>query len=192
MTLGSRDGSPGTSIISSENPIEPFGPVLTGWQSIGGAILSLDRLHPLSDALPTAMQVSIPINATGEVGFLNYGWWGMNVSPQMYNASFYMLADGPTDAAHLKGVDVSLRSNLTNDIWISNHISIQSLSAFSYTQFSSALINNVTAPNSNNTFAITFNASEVAGSTFYFDLISLFPETYNGRPNVITISSQLL
>jgi len=178
-----QDGVTGTSIISSENPAVPFGPVLTGWQSIGGAMLSLDRLHPLSEALPTAMQVTIPSNVTGEIGFLNYGWWGMDVSPQMYNASFYVLANGPTDAANLTGVDISLRSNLTSDIWISNRIPVQNLSDFRYTQFASTLVNNVTAPNSNNTFAVTFNATEVAGSTFYFSLISLFGETYKNRPN---------
>ena len=183
VTLGQQNGLSGTSIVGSENPTAPFGPVLTGWQSIGGAVLSLDYLHPLSEALPTVLQVSIPSNATGEVGFLNYGWWGMNVSPQTYNASFYMLANGPTDAANLTGVNVSLRSNLTADVWISSHVPIQNLSDFVYTQFDSTLVNTVTAPNSNNTFAVTFDASEVAGSTFYFDLISLFPETFNGRKN---------
>ena len=39
------------------------------------------------------------------------------------------------------------------------------------------------APNSNNTFAITFDAAEAAGQTFYFDLISLFPPTFKGRKN---------
>lgn len=182
VKLGTEDGFPGTSIIRSESPV-PFGPVLTGWQSIGGAILSLDVLHPLSDSLRTVMQVSIPTNATGQVGFLNYGWWGMDVSPQTYDASFYILANGPTDAANLTGVEVSLKSNVTSDVWITNQIPISNLSDFSYTQFSSSLMNNVTAPDSNNTFAVTFNASEVAGSTFYFSLISLFPETYKGTKN---------
>jgi len=36
-------------------------------------VLSLDVLHPLSEALPVVMQVDIPITATGEVGFLNEG-----------------------------------------------------------------------------------------------------------------------
>ena len=36
-------------------------------------MLSLDVLHPLSEALPVVMQVDIPRNATGEVGFLNEG-----------------------------------------------------------------------------------------------------------------------
>ena len=46
-----------------------------------------------------------------------------------------------------------------------------------------SLVPNETAPNSNNTFAVTMNASEVAGTTFYFDLISLFGATYNNRTN---------
>ena len=35
--------------------------------------MSLDLLHPLSDALPVAMELDVSANATGEVGFLNYG-----------------------------------------------------------------------------------------------------------------------
>jgi alpha-N-arabinofuranosidase len=73
VTLGTVPYLAGNVIVSSENPIEPFGPVLTGWAPIGDARLSLDRLHPLSKALRTVMQVDIPANATGEVGFLNYG-----------------------------------------------------------------------------------------------------------------------
>lgn len=94
-----------------------------------------------------------------------------------------MLANGPKDAANLTHINVSLRSNLTNATWITGSIPVHNLSDVSYTHLHTSLVNTVTAPNSNNTFAVTFNASEVAGSTFYFDLISLFPETYKGRPN---------
>lgn len=38
-----------------------------------GVRLTLDKLHPLSDALTTALQVDIPLNATGEVGIQNFG-----------------------------------------------------------------------------------------------------------------------
>ena len=72
-TFGMDVQFPGQSIEYSENPTIPFGPTLTGWRSIGGAKLSLDTLHPLSDALTTVMRVDVPINATGEVGFLNEG-----------------------------------------------------------------------------------------------------------------------
>ncbi len=107
----------------------------------------------------------------------------MDISPQTYNASFYLLANGPSDAQNLTGIDISLRSNLTKDVWISKRLPVQNLSDFDYTHFSASLVNNATAPNSNNTFAITFDSSEVAGSTLYFNLISLFPETYKNRPN---------
>ena len=69
----------GSTIVGSENPSVPFAPVLTGYRPIGDVKLSLNTSHPLSDALHTVMQVEIPYNATGEVGFLNEGWWGMNV-----------------------------------------------------------------------------------------------------------------
>ena len=67
----------------SENPIIPWGPTLTGWRAIGRARLSLDRLNPLSDALPVVLRVDIPddLEEDEEVGFLNEGWWGMDIKP---------------------------------------------------------------------------------------------------------------
>ena len=80
MTYGRIPFINGRKIIKSEAQI-PWTPTLTGWKSIGGALLSLDVLNPLSDALRTVLRVDIPTNAVGEVGFLNEGWWGMDVQP---------------------------------------------------------------------------------------------------------------
>ena len=148
------------------------------------------------------MQVEILSNATGEVGFLNEGWWGMNVEAGVtYNAckallttnraicrlltkkAFYALANSLSDSQNLTGFTVSQRSKLTSDILSSARIPVQNLSALDYTQLVASLVPDVTAPNSNNTFAVTMNASEVAGTIFYFDLISLFGATYNNRNN---------
>jgi len=64
----------GSLIGKSENPVEPIAPVLTAWAPIGDNVrMTLDRLHPLSSALPTGMQIDFPENATGEVGFQNFG-----------------------------------------------------------------------------------------------------------------------
>lgn len=79
VTLGQKKGFSGDRIIDSENKEVPWGPTLTAWKSIGGALLSLDTLNPLSDALGTVLRVDIPTDATGEVGILNEGWWGMDV-----------------------------------------------------------------------------------------------------------------
>lgn len=185
VTTGKLDGFNNTLILDSENPVEPFGPALQGWRPIGGARLSLDRVHPLSEALPTVMQVIFPLNATGEVGFLNEGFFGMNVVPQVYNASFYILAGGPFEATNLTHVNVSLRSNLTHDVWATQSIMVsnETISDLCWTQLSTQIQNSATAPNTNNTFAVTFNGTEVAGKTFYFSLLSLFPPTFKSRPN---------
>ncbi|KAL9595197.1 MAG: hypothetical protein Q9219_006591 [cf. Caloplaca sp. 3 TL-2023] len=185
VTLGKLDGFNGTTILQSENPLEPFGPALQGWRPIGGAKISLDRVHPLSEALPTVMKVKFPLNASGEVGFLNEGFFGMSVVPQVYDASLYILAGGPFEATNLTGVNLSLRSNLTRDIWATSAVPVanDTISENRWTQLSGQIQNEATAPNSNNTFAVTFNGTEVAGKTYYFSLVSLFPPTFRNRPN---------
>lgn len=180
---GAVDGLTGNVIIDSENPVVPYGPVLTGWASIGNVRLTLDVLHPLSDALPTSLQIDVPANATGEVGVLNYGWWGMDVSPQTYNASFYVSANQPRYLNNQTTFTVSLRSNLTGEVFVSEQIGPVDVPVLGYTQLNASIVNTVTAPNSNNTFALTMDASEVAGQTLYFSMFSLFPETFKDRPN---------
>lgn len=183
VIFGAVPGLTGSLIVDSENKCVPFGPVLTGWAPIGDVRMSLDILHPLSDALPTVMQIDIPSNATGEVGFLNYGWWGMDVRPQTYNASFFVLKNAPRDNGNTTTFHLSIRSNLTGETWASTTVPPFNISTLDYTQVNASIINTATAPNSNNTFAITMDAKEVAGETLYFDLISLFPETFKNRPN---------
>jgi alpha-N-arabinofuranosidase len=73
VKLGETPNLEGNVIVESENARSPSGPVLTGWRTIGDAKMSLDKLHPLSDALPTVMQLDISKNAKGEVGFANHG-----------------------------------------------------------------------------------------------------------------------
>ncbi|TID17925.1 glycoside hydrolase family protein [Venturia nashicola] len=159
---------------------KPFAPSLSGWSSIGSAKLSLDSLHALSEALPYAIKVDIPNNATGTVGFKNSGWWGFDIRPQTYSASFYVL--GPKLN---KTVDftLSLESKLTGETWASSKIPAVDIPNIDYAQLNATIVNTKTAPNSNNTFSITMDASQVAGQTLYFNLISLFPETFKGRKN---------
>lgn len=174
----------GTLITSSENPILPFGPVITAWQSIGdGVRMTLDRLHPLSDALPTSLEIDVPENATGEVGFENFGWWGFEVQPQQYNVSFYMLGNFPRDMQNTTSFTVSFRSNTTGEVWASAEITDVAIPYIDFVQLNTTLYPNASAPDSNNTFAITMDGAAVAGQTFYFNLVSVFPETFMGYEN---------
>ena len=167
VTTGIAEGYVGSSILASENPVVPYGPVLNGYRAIGNVKLSLDVLHPLSSALPTVLQLDIPYTATGQVGFLNEGWWGINVIPQTYNASFYIMPSGVRKNGTLTQITVSLRSNLTEDVWSTSTILVlANLSTVNCTKIEAQLHNTVMAPDANNTFAVTFDASEVAGTTF--------------------------
>ncbi len=104
----------------------------------------------------------------------------MDVCPQTYDASFYLQS---SDTSCLTSANVSLRSNATGQIYASSLVALDGLSTTNYTRFQTQVISSVKAPSSNNTFAITFNAEQVAGKTLYFSLISLFPETFKGRRN---------
>ncbi|KAL8838644.1 MAG: hypothetical protein Q9170_002052 [Blastenia crenularia] len=185
VITGKLDGSNQTGILQAENAEQPFGPTLLGWLPIGGAELSLDRSHPLSRALPTVMQVKFPLDASSEVGFLNLGFYGMSVRPQLYNASLYILAGGPSEATDLTRLNVSLRSRSSKDVWATSTIPVSNdtISDGTWTQFSMQISNLANAPDVNNTLAVTFDPTEVAGKTFYFSLVSLFPPTFKNRPN---------
>jgi alpha-N-arabinofuranosidase len=157
---------------------------LTGWSAIGDGIsIGLDRLHPLSSALPNSMQVTVGQNASGVVGVRNTGWWGMDVSPGQYSASFYVQALNSTYLNSNTTFTVSLRSNTTGEVLATSLIGEQTteVDTFRYQQLNVSFYCNASAPDSNNTFEITFDGDQAQGQTFYFSLFSLFPETFKGE-----------
>lgn len=105
------------------------------------------------------------------------------MTPQTYKASFYVLANAARYDGEAIDFTVTLKSNLTDEVFVSSKISSQVLPTVDHVQLNATIDNTVTAPNSNNSFAITMPAEQVAGKTLYFSLISLFPETFKGREN---------
>lgn len=130
--------------------------------------------------------MNVPLDAVGEVGFSNDGWWGVPATPQVYNASFYAQANGFRWNGTLTRFDVSIRDNTTGEVFVSTSVPLDKMDApvpWKYNHYSTQLHCNRTAPSTNNIFAITMPAEEARGQTFYFNLVSLFPETFKGRPN---------
>ncbi|KAI0879797.1 glycoside hydrolase family 51 protein [Annulohypoxylon maeteangense] len=156
---------------------ERFPATLDAWHPVNDAKLSLKNLStPLSDVLVTSMNVATGTKQ-GEVGFRNDGYWGMDVKAgKKYSGSFWV------SGAYSGQFTASLQSNITGETF--GTVSIPSQSSrdqwiehdFEITPFKDA-------PNSNNTFVLTFDASGVGNSSLDFNLISLFPPTYNGRKN---------
>jgi alpha-L-arabinofuranosidase len=59
------------------------------WHPIGSDMLILDDEAPLlSDALPFHMRADIAEGASGETGFWNEGFWGMNITTAIPSLAF--------------------------------------------------------------------------------------------------------
>ncbi|KAF1968451.1 alpha-L-arabinofuranosidase [Bimuria novae-zelandiae CBS 107.79] len=152
---------------------------------INGASLSIQNLSvPLSKALPASMRVAAGRNSTGystgKIGFENEGYWGIAVSRQKYTGSFWV------KGAYEGSFTASLQSNLTDDVFGSVEVESKAVDD-EWIEHTFELVPEKDAPNSNNTFAITFDAAGTKNGYLDFNLISLFPPTYKNRKNGLRI-----
>lgn len=89
----------------------------------------------------------------GEVGFRNDGYWGMDVkASKKYSGSFWVKGD------YSGQFTASLQSNVTGETFGSTKVSSTS-SSDEWIEHAFELTPSKDAPNSNNTFALTFDAS---------------------------------
>lgn len=82
-------------------------------------------------------------------------------------------------------ITATLFSNTTNKPYASASVKVESTSK-AWTQFSYTLSPSANAPDSNNTLRFTMSGSDVK-EPLNFNLISLFPPTYNNRPNGLRV-----
>lgn len=119
-------------------------------------------------------------NSTGNIGFKNEGYWGIDVKQQKYSGSFWV------KGAYNGSFTASLESNLTTDVFASVEVPSKAV-ADEWTEHTFELVPEKDAPNSNNTLSITFDSSKVAGAALDFNLISLFPPTFKNRKNGLRV-----
>ncbi|KAJ6134708.1 hypothetical protein N7523_001030 [Penicillium sp. IBT 18751x] len=146
---------------------------LDAWTAVGDSTLSLHNLtSPLSSALPTSVRVS----GKGTAGLSNDGFWGIDVRPQKYSGSFYV------KGSYKGSFTASLRSATSGKTLASTQVKSKS-TAGEWVKHEFTLMPKTTATNTNNTFSLTFDASKASGGSLDFNFISLFPPTWNNRPN---------
>jgi alpha-N-arabinofuranosidase len=152
-----------------------FPSTLEPWVPVGNAVFTLQNTSiPLSSALPTSINVAPgPLSSTAKIGLLNPGWWGIDVKPQIYTGSFWALC------SYKGNFTVKLQSNLTDDVFASTDIA-SACQPSKWVEHTFQLEPDLAAPTINNTFVIEFDSGDGAVN---FNLISLFPPTYNNRPN---------
>lgn len=156
-----------------------------------------ERKHAINGALTTCLRLTVE-KATGRVGIANEGYWGIPIKPSnTYKASFYMkgsersepfrwpwepkpttppLPDIPDDTPG--PITVTLESNDGKTVYASGTVNLEKSiywKKYEVTLTTSANIE----PTKNARFVISTNRIGL----YYFNLVSLFPPTYNNREN---------
>lgn len=136
-------------------------------------MLALDSKSPLSSALPTSVKVTKGSGSSSAVGLKNPGWWGIDVKAnQTYAGSFY--SNGAYDGTFT----ALLQSDITKETLASVVFPSASKNGV-WTKHDFKLVPSRDASNSNNSFIIQFTPD--SNTVLNFNLISLFPPTYNNR-----------
>lgn len=146
--------------------------VVTGGDASGS--IALDPADPVNQvALNTSLRLNIDRTAPGQrVGIANDGFWGIPVRPRTrYRASFYARSAGisgplTVDLESADGARTFARSQVP-------HIGA------AWQKYTVSLTTGNTGPSVQNRFVIS--ASQPG--KIWFSLVSLFPPTWNNRPN---------
>lgn len=131
---------------------ETFPSSLVGWSGLGTTGLSLRNLsQPLSKALPTSLRVQAQ-GKNQTAGFINAGWWGIDVKAQPYKGSFWV------KGSYSGSFTIALKSNTSGETLGIVNVKGTSTDA-AWTEHTYTLKPSRSAENVNNTLQITFDSS---------------------------------
>jgi alpha-N-arabinofuranosidase len=144
------------------------------WSTVGNGSISLDTTVPLNDALNVSLKLDAAQAAKNSpAGIANGGYWGIPVKPKTaYHVSFYAKAAGGFSGP----LTVSIESADGKKTFASAEISGVT---GDWKQFAATLKTKNVEPSKDNVFKIT----TASPGTVWFQQVSLFPPTYNNRPN---------
>lgn len=150
------------------------------WHPVGNVNLSIDTSTPvLSSALPYHMRVDVDANAEGLIGFYNDGFYGFNVeSGKLYSTSLYIRGD-------FAGLVQCYFENIISNETLSStstFVNQSALEGWQHVVFP-PFTPTVSPGNPNNTFYFTFDGASLAGNSLHVNLLSVFKQTFNNRPN---------
>ena len=139
-------------------------------------MISLDVSQPIADTvLATTLKLDARHASSGHrVGIANDGYWGIPVRPgTTYRASFYAKADG----ASAGPLTIGIESADGTKIFAVAQVPLITNQWRKYTA------NLTTAPDASTTSDARFVISTENPGILWFDLVSLFPPTFDNRPN---------
>jgi alpha-N-arabinofuranosidase len=135
----------------------------------------MDTSVPLSSAITKSLRVDVPSGTTGSVGVSNTGYFGIPVPATTMTAAGFIQGDFSGT------VTLSVVSAADGTVFGTTDLVVDSNST-AFTPFTTTFTTTA-APDGNNVFDVTFDATAVAGSSLWFDLLQLFPVTFKNRAN---------
>jgi len=153
---------------------DPNGPAHWSLVSAGnGNAIALDETQPINTNLTTSLKLTVADVSQGRVGVANEGFWGIPAAPKTtYRASFF----AKSDAAAAGPLSVSLESADGRMIYASGQVPTLAHDWGRYT------LNLKTGKITPDAHARLVLATTNAGN-YWFNLVSLFPPTWQNRPN---------
>ena len=170
---GGRRGGGGAAPTAA-----PAGNPLAHWSVAkyggGDGAMSIDTEGPLNDQLGNSLKLETGSLAAGQrVGIANDGYWGIPVRPNTsYRASFYARAAAPFTGPLI----VAIESKDGATVYATADVPAVSAD---WKQYTTTLKTGDVQPTAEARFVISTGAP----GTVWFNLVSLFPPTYNDRPN---------
>ncbi len=131
--------------------------------------MSLDNKTPLNEHLPVSLKLQV--DAAGKrIGVANAGYWGIPVRPKTaYSLSFYAKGEA-------KPLTVSIESKDGKVVYATAQTAAIS---GDWTQYKLTLTTSDVKATADARFVISAGGT----GTYWFNLVSLFPPTYNNTPN---------
>jgi alpha-N-arabinofuranosidase len=153
------------------------------WHTSGSDTLTLDNEAPLlSTALPWQMRVDVAEGATGNTGFWNEGYWGMNITTATrYAANFYLRGNYQGD------ILCAFWSNTTNSMLGSTTFTVDQTESDGWVPYAQTFTVTTSAPDEKNTFHLDFDGASTAGTSLRFQMISVFQQTWENGNNGLRI-----
>jgi alpha-N-arabinofuranosidase len=155
-----------------------------------------ERRHAINGALTTCLRLTVE-KSEGKVGIANEGYWGIPVKPSTaYKASFYLKGSGSFQAPRRPGqpapanpapvipdstagpIQVSIESSDGKTIYASATVNLEKSIYWKKYEVTLTTTASVT-PTADARFVI----STTRPGLYYFNLVSLFPPTFNNRAN---------
>ena len=138
------------------------------------AAIALDPANPLNGKLPTSLRLTVTQTTKDHpAGVANSGYWGIPVHPKtQYRASLWARAE----AGFSGPLTVAIVSDDGRTVYASEKISGV---ASAWKKFEVTLKTGNVAPTAQARFAVTLDQP----GTIWLNVVSLFPPTWNDRPN---------